>query len=210
MYLSRVPLDISKRKTQAAMVSPNKIHGAVEEAFSIKQDRNLWRIDMLKGRAYLLVLSAEKPDLSGIAAQFGFKDNCGESKEYDGLLKRVEKGSVWHFRLAANPVHSIKREGKRGKVAAHTSEKYQLEWLTAQAAKKGFRILPDGVNVVEASWRIFSKHNSHQKVRLLEVVYEGTLCVEDADVFRDTLVNGIGREKAYGMGMLTIMRSGAV
>ena len=52
--------------------------------------------------------------------------------------------------------------------------------------------------------------NSHQKVRLLEVVYEGTLCVEDADVFRDTLVNGIGREKAYGMGMLTIMRSGAV
>lgn len=208
MYLSRVPLDVSKRKTQIAMVSPNKIHGAVEKAFSEKQDRNLWRIDMLRGKAYLLILSAEKPDLAGIAAQFGFEDDCGESKEYDGLLKRIEKGSVWQFRLAANPVHSIKGEKKRGKVVAHTSEKYQLEWLYAQAAKKGFRILPDAANVVESNWRIFSKRNADHKVRILEVVFEGMLCVEDAGVFRDTLVNGMGREKAYGMGMLTIMRTG--
>lgn len=208
MYLSRVPLDVSRRKTQVAMVSPNKIHGAVEEAFSEKQDRNLWRIDTLRDKTYLLILSSAKPDLSGIAAQFGFKDDCGESKEYDGLLKRIEKGSVWHFRLAANPVHSIKGGEKRGKVVAHISEKYQLEWLAAQAAKKGFRIMPDAVNVVESNWRIFAKRNSDQKVRLLEAVFEGLLCVEDVDVFRDTLVNGIGREKAYGMGMLTIVKSG--
>lgn len=208
MYLSRVPLDVSRRKTQVAMVSPNKIHGAVEEAFSEKQDRNLWRIDTLRDKTYLLILSSAKPDLSGIAAQFGFKDDYGESKEYDGLLKRIEKGSVWHFRLVANPVHSIKGGEKRGKVVAHTSEKYQLEWLAAQAAKKGFRILPDAVNVVESNWRIFAKRNSDQKVRLLEAVFEGLLCVEDVDVFRDTLVNGIGREKAYGMGMLTIVKSG--
>lgn len=207
MYLSRVPLDISKRKTQIAMVSPNKIHGAVEKAFSEKQDRNLWRIDMLRGKAYLLILSVEKPDLAGIAAQFGFAGDCGESKKYDGLLKHIEKGSVWQFRLAANPVHSIKGEKKRGKVVAHTSEKCQLKWLDNQAAKRGFRIPPDAAYVVESNWRIFNKRNSNQKVRLLEVVFEGKLCVEDADVFRDALVNGIGREKAYGMGMLTIMRT---
>ena len=68
MYLSRVPLDVSRRKTQVAMVSPNKIHGAVEEAFSEKQDRNLWRIDTLRDKTYLLILSSAKPDLSGIAA----------------------------------------------------------------------------------------------------------------------------------------------
>ena len=49
MYLSRVGLDVSRRKTQIALVSPNKIHGAVEEAFARKQDRNLWRIDRLGG-----------------------------------------------------------------------------------------------------------------------------------------------------------------
>ena len=53
MYLSRVGLDVSRRKTQIALVSPNKIHGAVEEAFARKQDRNLWRIDRLGGHTYL-------------------------------------------------------------------------------------------------------------------------------------------------------------
>lgn len=208
MYFSRIPLDASKRKTQIAMVSPNKIHGAVEDAFSEKQARNLWRIDKLRGKFYLLIVSAAKPDLSGIAAQFGYEDDCGESREYDGLLKRIEKGSVWHFRLAANPIHSIKGEKKRGKVIAHISEKYQLEWLDNQAVKRGFRILPDAVYVAETNWRIFTKRNYSQKVRILEVVFEGKLCVEDADVFRETLVNGIGREKAYGMGMLTVVGMG--
>ena len=39
MYLSRIPLDIRKRKTQIALVSPNKIHGAVEDACLEKQKR---------------------------------------------------------------------------------------------------------------------------------------------------------------------------
>lgn len=205
MYFSRVPLDVSKRKTQIALVSPNKIHGAVEEAFCEKQSRNLWRIDKLRGKSYLLIVSAEKPDLSWIAAQFGFEDDCGESKEYGRLLGRIKKGSEWHFRLAANPVHSVKDGKKRGKVTAHTSEKFQLKWLEGQAEKKGFCLLPDSVKVMESNWRIFTKKNSRQKVRILEVVFEGRLCVEDADLFRDTLVNGIGREKAYGMGLLTIV-----
>lgn len=208
MYFSRVPLDISKRKTQVAMVSPNKIHGAVEEAFYERQSRNLWRIDRLKGKYYLLIVSAEKPNLPWIAAQFGFENDCGESKEYDRLLERIEKGSKWHFRLSANPVHSIKREKKRGKVVAHTTEKYQLEWLYHQAEKKGFSILSNNACVMESNWRVFTKRNTSQKVRILEVIFEGTLCVEDAKLFKDTLLNGIGREKAYGMGLLTIMRTG--
>ncbi len=208
MYFSRVLLDVSKRKTQMALISPNKIHGAVEEAFLEKQNRNLWRIDVLRGKTYLLIVSAEKPNLSGIAAQFGFKDDCGESKEYDGLLERIEKGSEWHFRLVANPVHSVKSEKKRGKIEAHVSKKRQLEWLHAQAAKRGFRIPPDGADVMGSNWRVFSKRNSSQRVRILEVAFEGRLCVEDVELFRDTLVNGIGREKAYGMGMLTIVRMG--
>ena len=209
MYLSRVRLDVSRRKTQIALVSPNKIHGAVEEAFVRKQERNLWRIDRLKDDMYLLIVSAEKPDLSKIAAQFGFDNDCGELREYDRLLNRIETGSNWHFRLTANPVHSIQGGKRRGKIVAHTSERYQLEWLENQAVKRGFRIPPDGAYITESNWKIFSKGDSNQKVRILEVVFEGDLCVENADIFRNTLINGIGREKAYGMGMLTVVRTGA-
>lgn len=208
MYLSRVLLDLSKRKTQMAFVSPNKFHGAVEEAFPEKRERTLWRVDTLHGRNYLLILSASEPDLSGITEQFGYLGNGGEIRKYEGLLRRVKKDSVWQFRLAANPVHSIRTEQGRGKVVAHVTEKYQIEWLNKQAEKNGFRILPNAVCVRESNWRIFNKRDFTQKVRILEVVFEGLLQVEDADIFRDALLKGIGRGKAYGMGLLTIAGTG--
>lgn len=204
MYLSRVPLDLSKRKTQIALASPNKFHGAVEESFSGSRERNLWRIDTLRGRTYLLLLSVSKPDLSGITEQFGNLDTAAETKEYTGLLERITEGSIWHFRLVANPVHSIKTEKGRGKVVAHITEKYQLEWLDSQAEKKGFHLIPNTACVRESNWKIFKKRNSNQKVRLLEVTFEGILQVQNVDAFQDALLHGIGRGKAYGMGLLTI------
>ena len=40
---------------------------------------------------------------------------------------------------------------------------------------------------------------------LRKVTYEGILEINDAELFKTALINGIGRGKAYGMGMLTIM-----
>ncbi len=207
MYLSRIPLDMSNRKTQIALVSPNKFHGAIEDSFDEKQKRNLWRIDALQGKMYLLLLSQAKPDLKYIANQFGKKEDCGETKEYEVLLNRIREDSIWQFRLVANPTHSIKAENGRGKVTAHTVEVFQLGWLNQQSVKKGFRVLPDTLKVTGANWKIFHKKDRKQQVRLLEVAYEGKLKVEDVEVFKDTLINGIGREKAYGMGLLTIAGS---
>ena len=147
MYLSRILLDVTKRKTQVALGSPNKIHGAVEEAFAERQPRNLWRIDTLKGNTYLLILSAVKPDLSRIVEQFGKRHSLGESKDYEMLLNRIQEGSRWHFRLAANPVHSKKEGEGRGKLMAYVSETRQVEWLDGLARKKGFVLVPDTVCV---------------------------------------------------------------
>lgn len=205
MYLSRIPLDTSRRRTQIALISPNKFHGAVEEAFQERRGRRLWRIDTLKGATYLLMLSANEPDLSGIAEQFGYREMQGEIKAYDSLLNRIQEGSIWHFRLVANPVHSIWNGKGRGKVVAHVTERHQLEWLNSQSEKKGFSIVPDSAHVVQAEWKVFRKRNSAQKVHILQAAFEGKLKVQNEDIFKDTLINGIGREKAYGMGLLTIV-----
>lgn len=204
MYLSRIPLDTSRRKTQIALSSPNKFHGAVEEAFQEREGRKLWRIDTLKGMTYLLMLSADEPNLSGIEEQFGYGGMRGEIKAYDGLLNRIQEGSTWHFRLVANPVHSIANGEGRGKVVAHTTERYQLEWLNNQAGKKGFCIVPDSAKVMQSEWKVFRKGDSAQKVHILQAAFEGKLKVEDEEAFKEALMNGIGREKAYGMGLLTI------
>ena len=71
MYLSRVELDPTRRSTMAALSAPQKLHGAVESAFAGERRRRLWRLDRLGERLYLLLLSEELPDLTGLCAQFG-------------------------------------------------------------------------------------------------------------------------------------------
>ncbi len=119
MYLSRIKLNTARRDTQKALASPNLFHGAVESCFDYSQNRKLWRIDTLRGCAYLLLVSEELPDLTGLQRQFGYPDEPGESRDYHMLLDRIEKDSVWRFRLAANPIRAHSdSSGQRGHIKA--------------------------------------------------------------------------------------------
>ena len=71
MYLSRAELDPTRRETMVALISPQKFHGAVENAFPGARRRRLWRLDQLGEKLYLLLLSEERPDLTALCAQFG-------------------------------------------------------------------------------------------------------------------------------------------
>lgn len=217
MYLSRVTLDPTKRATMIALQNPALFHGAVERSFEPRARRTLWRIDELRNQRCLLLLSEEKPDLSHLAAQFGTPD-APETCSYAPLLERAITGSRWQFRLHANPTYSSGGNGKRGKVhactliqkpedaAIGTSEpKTQVGWLLHQAENHGFRVLPEDFSITKSQWYTFGKAHCDQ-VKLLGVTYEGILTVTDADKFRQALTGGIGRGKAYGMGLLTVMR----
>lgn len=146
MYLSRVELDISKKQTQVALSARNKFHGAIENTFFGEDDerlRNLWRIDKVNGKMYLLLLSRLKPDLSNLVKQFGVASSTFETKEYDVLLNRITEQSVWQFRLVANPTKCLKKANGRGKRVAHVTPEHQKEWLVRQAEKHGFQISGD-------------------------------------------------------------------
>ena len=157
-----------------------------------------------------MLLSPDKPDLTAAAQQFGCSDKnqLWETKDYIPLLERVQTGSMWRFRLVANPTKSCLSElGKRGKVHAHISVSHQKEWLQNRADKHGFSLEEDQFTVVHSQWNIFRKGNAQaSKVRLLAVTYEGILTVTDTEQFCKALTEGIGRGKAYGMGLLTIAR----
>ena len=107
MYLSRAELDPARRSTMIALTSPQKFHGAVENSFSGERRRRLWRLDSLNGKLYLLLLSEELPDLTGLCAQFG-TGAAPETRRYEPLLERVTPGSCWQFRLTANPTRTRK------------------------------------------------------------------------------------------------------
>lgn len=212
MYLSRVFLASRTRNTMLALAFPNRFHGAIEECFHRSDTRKLWRIDNLQNNLCMLILSEEKPDLSFICAQFSESKDSWESRDYSHFLDKLQNNTIWRFRLTANPTHSepskLKSEADkrlRGKVFAHITVDSQKQWLYKHASQHGFELFENEFTVVGTKWQHFQK-GSGRSVKILSVTYEGILHIVDVNLFRDALLKGIGRGKAYGMGLLTIMR----
>lgn len=217
MYLSRIALNDKLRATMKALASPQILHGAVESCFKWdgggeKRERALWRIDYLNGVCYLLILSAEKPELGHIAGQFGYdyNDIPWRIGEYGGMLEKIENGGKWRFRLTANPAKSCTNdsdtESGRGGIHAHVTLAQQKEWLINRAERNGFSVGCDSFDVTHTEWKIFRKTGQGDKVTLRVASYEGVLTVTDAESLKKALIGGIGRGKAYGCGMLTLAR----
>ena len=204
MFLSRIELDLRQRAVMKALASPNHIHGAIELSFSGPRGRNLWRVDTLGDKTWLLVLSQDKPDFSCLAAQLGAPG--WESRDYEPLLRRIGRENVWHFRLTANPTISKSgAKGERGKVLAHITPAYQKQWLLNRAEKHGFALSEESFDVVQSRWLHFRKGtDGGRPVSLLAVTYEGSLTITDPVLFTQTLKEGLGRGKAYGLGLLTV------
>ena len=64
MYLTRMELNTKNMDTIRLLGSQEKIHGLVESGFLGERKRNLWRLEYLGDRLYLLILSPDRPDLS--------------------------------------------------------------------------------------------------------------------------------------------------
>lgn len=205
VYLTRLKLDVNNRNTMRALASPNLFHGTVERAFSNERKRNLWRIDTLNGDTYLMLLSEDKPDLSHAAEQFSLPETQWETLPYEKLLDRITLDSRWHFRLVANP--TVRRIPKEHMVMAHITSDHQKEWLLKRAERLGFELKEEEFQVTGSRWYHFRKNKVEKAyVSLLAVTFEGILTVKDAKLFKQTLCSGIGREKAFGMGLLTVVR----
>ena len=212
MYLTRMCLDLTKRNTMRAFAEPKLFHGAIERSFTGERHRNLWRIDALNGSQYLMIVSEERPDLNAVVEQFGYCEASApwETRDYTPLLNRIQPDTRWHFRLTANPTKHAPGNasaGQRGKVMPHITAEHQQRWLMEKAPQHGFSLTVGEFLAVQEQWYQFRKYlDGGRSVSLLGVTFEGMLTVTDADMFRRALVEGIGRGKAYGMGLLTVVR----
>lgn len=201
----------------AALASPYKMHAAVEGSFppdgSVK-GRNLWRIDRLGNDTFLLVFSRQRPDFTHMVEQYGWprSGQKWETKSYAPLIDQIDVGQKWQFRLRANPVHSVRHgdgvqeveAAKRGKVYAHVTVRQQEEWLLERAKKNGFALTKASYRVVHREVRRFQ--HQRKPVTLGIATFEGILEITDVSLFVRALTQGIGRGKAFGCGLLTIVR----
>ena len=218
MYISRVQLDVQRRNTLRALTMPQILHGAVETSMGYgtsndkERRRVLWRVDYVGDKCYLLLVGEQQPDLRVLHEQFGHSDSLylGDSKPYTALLDQLQIGQRWQFRLRANPVRNSSKEANnrtgRGKVYAVRKDQ-QLEWLRSRGDESGFRIQVGEFEIIHTEWKKFRKGlRGNHEVSICTITYEGLLTITDENKFRQMLVSGMGRAKAYGCGLMTIMR----
>lgn len=216
MYLSRVKIDANNRKKLKELNHLGAYHSWVEDSFPEEREkpknertRKLWRVDELSGEYYLIVLSENKPDFEKLE-KYGVK-NTAESKSYERLLDSIKPGMRARFKIELNTVYSNAKnaeKGKRGRVVPVPHEKLG-EFFLDRTEKNGFLVNKNELAITNIGKKLFRRKKEggekETRVNLVSATFEGILTVTDEKRFRETLVMGIGRKKAYGFGLLTII-----
>ncbi len=211
MYISRVEIDIENRRKIRDLSHLGAYHHWVEQSFPRENEpnnrtRKLWRIDKLNGKAYLIIVSLESPDLV-LLEKYGVTGSA-QAKDYNHFLDGLKNGQRMQFRVVLNPVISLSRgSGNRGRIKPHITIEHQRNYLMARAFKNGFSLNEDEFIIVERGYEVFKKHNQ-QPIRLIKAVYEGILTIEDDALFKKSLTAGFGKHKAYGFGLMTVIPIG--
>lgn len=207
MYLSRTEIDLNNRKNIKKLSHLGAFHSLVEDSFpgdkGEPRKRKLWRLDKLGGKTYLIVVSEDKPDLE-ILGKFS-ENGKAECKSYDKYLSSIEEGEKYLFRVTLNPVVARKEEKARGRVYPLLNTKDQEDFLLARSEKNGFSLDAGDFKIVNRSF-IPLKKEGKKLVNLNKVSYEGILTVKDKELFYQTLTKGFGKKKAYGCGLLTVIK----
>lgn len=210
MFMTRFAINTARRGAQKLLGSPRAMHAAVESGFPPTSDaapgRALWRVDVAGARQWLYVVSPDRPDLTHLVEQAGWPTSIDpwQTRSYSGFLEAVAEGQQWGFRLRANPVKQLRDQRAR---VPHVTADQQREWLIERSSSLGFRI-PDAaertpaVTVSDRQRRSFRRESA--TVTLVTAQFDGVLVVQDPDILRRTLCQGVGRGKAYGCGLLTL------
>ncbi|MDP5227054.1 type I-E CRISPR-associated protein Cas6/Cse3/CasE [Arthrobacter sp. YJM1] len=222
MYLTKFDINAARRGARYLLGNPQAFHAAVLSSFPPRptgagEGRVLWRVDRNGPHTALYVVSPDEPDLSALNEQAGWSTATWATRDYRPFLDRISEGQTWSFRLTANPVKQSLAPETKGMRLAHVTSAQQAAWLADRAGRNGFRIseTSDGTPAVMVSSRSkdsFSRSDPHRggrssRVTLVRVQFDGVLTVNDREKFRDALVSGFGRGKAYGCGLMTLMRA---
>lgn len=220
-WLTKITPDLSSRRARAAFANAGEVHrlliGLVSPHLgegrmpSPRQHTGLlFRVDEGRTGPVLLVQSHDRLDLTQVG------DGIGEAAERDltPFLDGLEKGKEVRYRLAATPCKRLgkseknaERLGDRARpgVNAYTRPLYGADadqWWRDRAGRHGLElreVLSTGLGPALDPGR-----SGKRRVRLHMTRFDGYAVVSDPEAVRKAVVEGVGRGKSFGCGMLSL------
>lgn len=205
MYLTCVSMDRTHPSTWQALSDCCDMHRNVMRLFSSapnmrSEGQILYRVLEEGGQTHLYIASAERPDLSQAAWLHRGRD--ARQRELSPVLELFLKGDVFLFDLLTHPSKKVDVGRNNSSRIFLRNQEERRAWLTRQGVKYGFELV---------TFREDDPHDIRGKrktgmIVLRTVRFTGILRITDAVAFRRAYVEGIGPEKAYGLGMLMLRR----
>ncbi len=217
MYFSKITLKPSTNKADyAQMVCSNtyKEHQVLWKLFSDDPDAKrdfIYRYEPRQNTPAYYIVSERKP----VDNDYFWDIQC---KDYDPVLTT---GQQFAFMLRVNPV--ITKEGKRHDVVMHLKyNKYKdkktrppsqviveeagREWLVTRAESGGFIFDDSSVRIDGYQPNTSGRKKGKKEIRYNTMDFRGILTVTEPELFNKTLMQGIGKAKAFGCGLMLIRK----
>lgn len=202
MYLTKVVLNRQLRGARILLSNPQKLHAAINASFpesveyTQETGRPLYRVENSKNDTIIYISSPLHPDVKHIIEQAGRENDVDSSvtKSYDKFLNSIQNGDIFRFRLNANPTVMINKN------RIPLIKEKRLDWLNRKGDLHGFSILDSSMS---NDTKVEFKHNP-RKITFSYCTFDGRLQVNDNTELINAIKNGIGSQKAYGMGLLSL------
>lgn len=228
IYLSRTELNPLRSGTQALVSNPQRLHARVRGVVPPAcPGRVLWRLEENRHKYDLYVLSPDFPSLDHLVEEAGWPGEHGRPlvAELAPLMGKLAVGREFGFRVTLNPVTSTRQslakptasqeqtlKSRKPVRVGHRTAFHQLEWFVGRTtggnSTWGFETVGgrNGPEVqISSRERLrFKKPASGHVVTLETVTFDGRLIVTDVEHMTNSIVNGIGKGKAYGCGLITL------
>lgn len=202
MYLSRLILNAGHPQAKSEFEHPYELHRTICKAFvNPEEARILFRADADRpGEVHVIVQSLVAPDWERLNAKEGYIAGKDDPKQVE--LAGLRSGMPLRFRLRCRPSKRIGEKGSEelGKRKSLKEKEEIFAWLHRKAEEYGFEVREAGFDRVY--W--YESREGKQEKPLGAVQFDGVLVVTDPDKLREAVRNGIGPQKAYGFGLLSL------
>jgi len=206
MYLSKLVLNERHHRVYRDLGNAHALHQRIMQGFpdeSREQPRFDWHIlyRYEPDNLAVLVQSTIQPDWNQLPEDYLQEVKCHSAEVMAAMVQNLKSGRRLQFRLRANP---SKRDAKTGKVLGIFRQADQVNWLDRKGTQHGFRT--HGIDTVSSPNILGFKGKGKPPIKITTVLYQGVLEILDVDLFTRALVEGIGRGRSYGCGLLSIAR----
>lgn len=196
MYLTKIQLnqrnrDLILHYSDSEYWHKNVMSGFQHTGYEGHDKRNKHKVLFRLAGKVLYISSIERPCYQ----ESEWIDRV-ETKDISAVVDSFEVGNTYSFDIYVVPFSRIE-----GKTKLLTSEKKRVEWFI-DAQKYGFEL--QDYQLDKFSNIVLEKVGGNYEVKVTHFI--GRLKITDKEQFKKLYRTGLGREKAYGAGMLLLTR----